>query len=241
MKEFFKRTLTALLLVATFSGAYLHSSLLFIFLLVAIFLVILFTEWPRLLPVKGFEGIVFSLFYPVLPMAALIMLHVLYYPQDFYLSLYPFCIAWSADTYGYVIGKLLGWHKICPSISPGKSWQGLAGSFLGVVGINFLILPYIEAPFALVIKLSSVWILEFSALLTGVAFLGGLLLSYFKRSKNVKDAGTVLPGHGGFLDRFDGVFAVVLVLWVALLWPTVFEYIKKLSTTSQSLIGIVNK
>ncbi|MBM3886509.1 hypothetical protein FJ364_01150, partial [Candidatus Dependentiae bacterium] len=117
------------------------------------------------------------------------------------------------------VGKLIGNHKICPTISPGKSWEGLLGSFIGVVGINFLILPKIEASFAAMVSSRIGYMLAFSAALTVVAFLGGLLLSVLKRSKNLKDAGNVLPGHGGFLDRFDSVFSVILIVWLLIFIP----------------------
>lgn len=237
MKEFIKRSMTAALLVATFSGAYLHSSLLFSLLLAAIFLVVLCNEWPGLVPVSGFGGVLFSLLYPCLPMAGLLVLHNLYYPQDFYLSLYPFLIGWTADTCGYVVGKLSGWHKICPSISPGKSWEGLAGSFVGVVAANFLILPSLEAPFAFAVRAHIVWVIALSALLTVIAFLGGLMISVFKRAKNLKDAGNVLPGHGGFLDRLDSVFAVIVVVWCLLLAPVLATQSKSLYASSKSVMS----
>jgi phosphatidate cytidylyltransferase len=230
--------MTAALLVATFSGAYLHSSLLFSLLLCATFLVVLWYEWPRLVPVSGFAGVLFSLLYPCLPMIGLLALHHLYYPQDFYLSLYPFLIAWTADTWGYIVGKLFGWHKICPSISPGKSWEGLAGSFVGVIGANFLILPSLEAPFAVAVRANITWTVALSVLLTVIAFLGGFMLSVFKRAKNLKDAGNVLPGHGGFLDRLDSVFAVVLVVWGLLLAPVIARQSAVLYASSKPVVGL---
>ena len=174
MKEFIKRVLTSIFLVVTFGAAYLHSMLLFLLLLVAVFLVVLCVEWPRLLPSQGLAGVLVSLVYPGLSMIAVIALHGLYYAQDFYLPLYPFFVAWAADTGGYVVGKLCGWHKICPSISPGKSWQGLGGSVLAVFLMNMLILPRIDANFARTVQTGSIiWVLLFSIALTGIAFLGG--------------------------------------------------------------------
>lgn len=218
MKDFFKRACTWLLLSVTFGGAYLHSMLLFMILLLITFLIVLLSEWPRLVPLAGVEAVLLSLLYPGLPMIGLLALHCMFYPIDFYLPLYPFAVAWTADTFGYLVGKICGWHKICPSVSPGKSWQGLAGSVAGVYLLNWFMLPKIEAKFAL--ALSSgwwSWMIIFSVAATVIAFLGGFLLSILKRSKNLKDAGNILPGHGGFLDRFDSVFAVVLVVWIMLL------------------------
>ena len=227
MKEFIKRALTAIFLTATFGGAYLHSMLLFMLLLGAVFLVVLCVEWPGLVPFQGLEGLLFSLVYPGISMIAMVTLHGLYYSKDFYLPLYPFFVAWAADTGGYLVGRLCGSHKICPSISPGKSWEGLAGSVVAVSVMNMMILPRIDAHFAQFIIQSSVVILViFSLALTVIAFLGGLFVSVLKRGKQLKDAGSVLPGHGGFLDRFDSVFAVVLVVWGMLLTPAISMYAK---------------
>ncbi len=218
MKDFFKRVFTWLLLGVTFGGAYLHSMLLFMLLLLGIFLIVLLMEWPGLVPLEGLEAVLLSLLYPGLPMIGLLTLHGVFYATDFYLPLYPFAVAWTADTFGYLVGKICGWHKIYPSISPGKSWQGLAGSVVGVCLLNWFMLPKLGAKFAGIVSISPWWLsIAFSTILTVIAFLGGLLLSILKRSKNLKDAGTLLPGHGGFLDRFDSVFAVVLVVWIMLL------------------------
>lgn len=229
MKEFFKRVLTSIFLVVIFGGAYLHSMLLFMFLLAVIFLVVLFVEWPRLLPSHGLEAILVSLIYPGLPIMGMLGLHILYYVRDFYFPLYPFFIAWAADTGGYVVGKICGKHKICPTISPGKSWEGLMGSFAAVFIINMLILPRITSNFSLFIQANSIFLMIFFSLaLTVLSFFGGLFLSLLKRGKQLKDAGNILPGHGGFLDRFDSVFAVVLGIWAMLLFPVFVEHGKTL-------------
>jgi phosphatidate cytidylyltransferase len=236
MNEFFSRSFTWALFVVTFGGAYLHSSLLFVLLLAVIFLIVLCREWPKLVPFSGFEGVLFSLLYPGLPMVGLLLLHCFYYPADFYLSIYPFLIAWMADTCGYLIGKVCGRTKVCPSISPGKSWEGLAGSLVGVFVVNWFILPKIEAPFAQAAFVSYGMIGLLSMALTAVAFVGGMFVSKMKRAKNLKDTGNVLPGHGGFLDRFDSVFAVVLVVWVLLVAPSLWAKVKVVSTTPASTV-----
>jgi phosphatidate cytidylyltransferase len=134
---------------------------------------------------------------------------------------------------------LFGHHKVCPSISPGKSWEGLAGSFVGVCVAHVWILPHLEASFAQTVSSNWLLVLGLSAALTGVAFLGGVFLSILKRAKNVKDAGDVLPGHGGFLDRFDSVFAVVLAVWVLLLCPVLFSTLRATQVSDQVTSAVV--
>lgn len=224
MKDFFKRLFTWLLFVVAFGGAYLHSMLLFMLLLCFVFVVIFWKEWPGLVPFEGTGAMVFTCLYPGAPMLGLLLLLGRYYGVDFYLPLYPFSVAWAADTGGYIVGKLCGWHKICPTISPGKSWQGLLGSIAAVYVVNVLMLQSIDARFARVVFTHS-WYLPilFSIALVVIAFLGGLFLSILKRRKNLKDAGDILPGHGGFMDRFDSVFAVSIGVWILLLVPMFFK------------------
>lgn len=132
------------------------------------------------------------------------------------MPLYPFFIAWSADTGGYITGKLIGKHKMCPTISPGKTWEGFGGSILAVFTTNLFLAPALKNT---QLALDGHWIKIsiLSAIMTVIAFLGGFMLSYFKRKQGLKDAGRVLPGHGGFLDRFDSVFFVAPAIWIVIL------------------------
>jgi len=210
INELVKRCFTSLLIVACFGGAYLHSAMLFSFLLGSILAFILIIEWPRLIPIKKIKFLFLTLFYPVLPNLILIWLTLTFYDTDFYLPLYPFIVSWTADTMGYFTGKTIGRHKICPSISPGKSWEGLLGSIIGVSIVHLFLLPHISH-FSYVLTFPySINIILFSIMMTTIAFLGGLFMSCLKRMQGLKDAGDLLPGHGGLLDRFDSVFFVAI-------------------------------
>lgn len=215
MTEFTKRTLTSIVLIGCFGGAYLHSTLLYLLLLGAVLFLILFFEWPNLFsPEDKVVYWVGSLFYPIAPMVGLMALDYCYRDSSMLIPLYPLLVAWTADTFGYVIGSALGSHKICPTISPGKSWEGLLGSVIGVIGLNYLFMWRLNiVPFTYYAK-SHEFLLIISVVQTVIAFLGGIFISYLKRKKGLKDTGHVLPGHGGFLDRFDSVFFVVLVTWL---------------------------
>jgi len=109
-------------------------------------------------------------------------------------------VSWTADVGAYVVGSLAGRRKIAPRISPGKTWEGTLGGFgaaaLAVLGISALFgLGRPEAAVA--------------AVAAGpVAFAGDLLESWIKRRAGVKDSGSLLPGHGGMLDRIDSLLAV---------------------------------
>lgn len=126
-------------------------------------------------------------------------------------------LVWSSDSWAYVSGKLFGKHKLAPSISPGKTWEGLIGGTIlsGITGYFYVV--YLLAPDGGLIGDSSFHhFTPMKGLILGTFIsifgtLGDLFESSLKRKAGVKDSGNVLPGHGGMLDRFDAfLFAVVV-------------------------------
>ena len=224
--ENFKRFFSGTILGFCFFGAYLHSAILFSFILLAIMLIILFFEWPLLFTAKGFKFWLISFFYPCLPILTLIYLNLTYRSYDILFPLYPFIVSWVGDTGAYMVGKLFGKNKICPKISPGKSWEGLLGGFFGILIFNIIYLPGIKVfPFVAYIN-GFIPILLLAFLITIVAFLGDIFVSYLKRKSGLKDSGNLLPGHGGLLDRFDSVFFVSLLILLLILGSQVIELIR---------------
>ncbi len=220
--ENFKRFASGIILGVCFFGAYLHSEILFAFILLAILLIILFFEWPKLITIRGTKFWLISFFYPVLPILTLIYLNHAYRSYDILFPLYPFIVSWVGDTGAYILGKLVGKHKICPAISPGKSWEGLLGGFLGVLVFNILFLPGIKIfPFVVYLQ-GFISILLLSFLLTLVGFLGDIFVSYLKRKQGLKDTGDLLPGHGGLLDRFDSVLFVSILVLLLIISSKIF-------------------
>ncbi len=120
-----------------------------------------------------------------------------------------FILVWCTDTFAYFVGKVLnlGKHKI-NEISPKKSYEGLVG---GIIGSMFFcnIFARVFLP-----QYSSV-LLYFTPILCCVEQIGDFTESYIKRKFNVKDSGNIIPGHGGFLDRFDGfLYLSILMLYI---------------------------
>jgi phosphatidate cytidylyltransferase len=114
-----------------------------------------------------------------------------------------------ADVGGYVVGKLFGRHKLAPTISPGKTWEGLIG------GLLFQLLLII----ALMIILPDTNLLRLAFLVIPVGLIsvvGDLFESMIKRQRGVKDSSALLPGHGGVLDRLDGVMSALPLFLVIL-------------------------
>ena len=124
---------------------------------------------------------------------------------------YALLMNWIGDTAAYYAGCAEGRHKLAPRISPGKTWEGAAASFLVAVPVGVLYIRHFlpqAPPLAVVLALSMAVNLA--------AQIGDLAESALKRGANVKDSGGLLPGHGGVLDRLDGLLFSVPVVWLAL-------------------------
>ena len=121
-----------------------------------------------------------------------------------------FGCVWGADTFAYFAGRMIGGPKLAPAISPKKTWSGLIGGLAGALVVAGAILHY--SGYQLVLLL-----LALSLILALSAAIGDLFESWLKRRFGVKDSGNLIPGHGGFMDRVDGlVFAAVVMLVAAL-------------------------
>lgn len=121
--------------------------------------------------------------------------------------LYLLCAAWAHDTSAYIVGNIVGGAKLCPQISPGKTWSGLWGGFFGTL------------PAAYFLTSNLLKIVSLSVVLTASFHGGDLLMSYIKRRSQVKDFSNLIPGHGGVLDRIDSVLGAAFAfgLWCYLL------------------------
>jgi phosphatidate cytidylyltransferase len=120
-------------------------------------------------------------------------------------------IVWSGDTGAYFAGRGLGKHKLAPRMSPNKTWEGAIGGVIASILGALLIMNWYGEGF-----LS--WSLVISMAIFGGIFgqLGDLTESTFKRFAGVKDSGKMLPGHGGFLDRVDGLLFSAPIIWFIL-------------------------
>ncbi len=121
-----------------------------------------------------------------------------------------FFLVWINETGAYVLGSALGKHKLFERVSPKKTWEGVIGG-----GILSLCTAWLISLFYLQINLFDWLIIALIVVVFGSY--GDLFESMFKRSINAKDSGTILPGHGGVLDRFDGVFMAAPFVFVYLL------------------------
>ncbi|WP_395832439.1 phosphatidate cytidylyltransferase, partial [Elstera sp.] len=113
-------------------------------------------------------------------------------------------VVWATDTGAYFVGRMIGGPRLAPTISPNKTWAGLIGGMAAAGGIGALIGTSVGGSGPLLALLG--------AGLAVVAQTGDLAESALKRHAGVKDSGRMIPGHGGILDRVDGLMPVALVL-----------------------------
>ena len=192
--------------------------------LLALPTLVMFSSPPEAILLPSSAGSVFATLYVAMGGAAMIGLRALgWKPVIFVLA-----IVWASDSAAYYVGRRWGKRKLAPVVSPKKTWAGLFGQLgAGLVfglGTNILLLGVSRSPQTpLTGKSAGLAILAgagMGLLVSGVAVVGDLVESTFKRSASVKDSGSLLPGHGGLLDRLDSLlYASPVVLLVLTLAP----------------------
>lgn len=188
-------------------------SQLAIFALPAVFLIFIFELFAAAkAPFANLGTLVLALCYIGLPLALLLLIAIdgqQYLPK---VVLGLLVLSWANDTGAYMVGKQIGKTPLFPRISPNKTWEGSLAGF----GITFLA-AYLLSLWSTGLPLKD-W-LVLAGIVGIFGSLGDLVESMLKRSKKIKDSGSLLPGHGGFLDRFDAFifllpFAAAYLLWI---------------------------
>jgi phosphatidate cytidylyltransferase len=152
--------------------------------------VILLKEWRALTAKRAFLFLPLGVIYITAAVVGLIYLR----HENLHILLALFAIVWTGDIAAYVVGKRFGKHKIAPSISPGKSWEGLAGSIVASAAMGATLGSMAAIPHTIL-----------GALFAVLGLGGDLFESSLKRRAGVKDSGTLIPGHGGLFDRVDAL------------------------------------
>jgi phosphatidate cytidylyltransferase len=119
--------------------------------------------------------------------------------------LFALVIIWVGDTAAYFVGRSIGKHALAPHLSPKKTWEGTVASFLGSLIVAVIFARFVNVPLA--------HLLAMAALGNVAGQVGDLLESAYKRSAGIKDSGSLLPGHGGVLDRIDALILAIPVVW----------------------------
>lgn len=155
----------------------------------------------------------FGFIYIIIPF--LIAIFINYFDNNpFPLLVGMFVLIWTNDTFAFLSGKFFGKTKLFERISPKKTWEGSIGGAIFTV-LMALALSLLFDPENIVF-----WLIS-AAIIVPTSILGDLLESLFKRSLNIKDSGSIMPGHGGILDRFD---AAIFALPFFYIWLTIYSY-----------------
>lgn len=187
--------LIAVALAATVLGQYYFA------LLVAGIATVMFYEWSRIVRGWGLVWQVAGFFYALVPALALLWLRERA-DDGLAVILWVFLVTWATDVGAYLVGSIWGRTKLAPAISPKKTVEGLYG---GIAAATL-----VAGAWAFLVGLPH-WLLLLAPLFAIAAQAGDLFESGMKRRAGVKDSGDWLPGHGGFLDRLDGLVPVAVL------------------------------
>jgi len=191
-----------------FSGEPAIPETLFLFVL-GVAVLTLWTKRPLVeaLPAAGMSTS--ALLLVAFPLSFAVRLHAIA-RQGPELLLFALVIIWVGDTAGYFVGRSIGKHALAPHLSPKKTWEGTVASFLSslIVALAFARFMMVPLPH----------LLGMAAAGNVAGQVGDLLESAYKRSAGIKDSGTLLPGHGGVLDRIDALILAIPVVWYYWIW-----------------------
>ena len=162
---------------------------------------VLLKEWVGLVKHRGRGWMLLGIIYIISAVIALVYLRY----ANLNILLAVFLVVWTGDIAAYFVGKRFGRHKIAPSISPGKSWEGLAGSMIASAALAAFLAGVAPLPHAIL-----------GAVFAVLGLGGDLFESSLKRHAGVKDSGQLIPGHGGLFDRVDALLPCAIFAGVAL-------------------------
>ena len=207
--EFNQRIVTGASLSVAAIGLFLLPYWLFALFALAVLFFILTREWPRLFSMKDPR---FWFVFPFYPLLSILLMLYLQYAGYEILNLMTVALVGAHDSGSYLIGKHMGRTLINRNISPAKTWEGFAGGVIASLLFSLVFFGHTSGQ-ALVRK-----VFPFVLTLNGAALAGDLFESSLKRSAGLKDSGSLLPGHGGILDRIDGILFAIVVVFLARDW-----------------------
>ncbi len=210
-KELQKRIFSSMILAPVSLFFIIQGYLTFIFFLSLIFL-ITSLEWFKMTKNKDLIRIfgLFFLFFSFFSTAYLRQ----YIGLNFFLFLITVCI--FTDIGGYIFGKTFKGPRLT-KISPKKTFSGVIGSFLMALLFGFIYIKYLGKKSKILLETDPIFLVLLILLISLVSQIGDLIISYFKRKAKLKDTGKILPGHGGILDRIDGIIFVMPIIYLCVL------------------------
>ena len=210
-KELQKRILSSIILMPVSFFFIIQGSFSFIFFLSLIFL-ITSLEWFKM--TKDNELIkIFGLFFLFFSFFSTIYLRQ-YIGLNFFLFLIIVCI--FTDIGGYIFGKTFKGPRLT-KVSPKKTYAGVIGSFLISLIFGLIYIKYLGQKSRILLEIDPIFVILLILFISLISQVGDLIISYFKRKAKIKDTGKILPGHGGFLDRIDGIIFVMPLTYLCIL------------------------
>ena len=210
-KELQKRILSSIVLIPVSFFFIFQGSLTFIFFLSLIFLASSL-EWFKMTKNKDILRIL-GLFFLFFSFFTTVYLRQ-YIGLNFFLFLIIVCI--FTDTGGYIFGKIFKGPRLT-KISPKKTYSGVVGGFLISLLFGLIYIKYLGQKSRILLETDPIFIILLILFISLVSQIGDLIISYFKRKAKLKDTGKILPGHGGFLDRIDGIVFVMPITYLCVL------------------------
>ena len=215
MEQFFKRLITSFFLISILALAFYYT-----FFLVILLILVVIISWvefngliKRIFNQDKLKDSILEFFFKSIALLYLVFFAAIIYQEfnEFKLGIfYLFCVCICCDSGGYIFGKVFKGKKLT-KISPNKTVSGAIGSFT----LSLLLVPLFMGMLTENInEILNLILITF--LVSSVCQAGDLFISYLKRTANVKDTGDVLPGHGGILDRIDGIIFAIpfgILLW----------------------------
>ena len=200
--EFKKRLISSILLIPVCFLLIVEGSILFnLFLFLCFILTIL--EWNKMSKKKNYLTISGYVFLSISFISVYLLRNFFDEQKSFILFLFVIVICISTDVGGYIFGKILKGPRLT-RISPNKTISGMIGSYiLSIISTIFFIYIYKEF-FELTLQFN-IQIFILTILISSISQIGDILISYFKRLSKIKNSGNLIPGHGGILDRIDGM------------------------------------
>ena len=210
-KELQKRILSSIILMPVSFFFIIQGSFSFIFFLSLIFLATSF-EWFKMTKDNDLIKI-FGLFFLFFSFFSTIYIRQ-YIGLNFFLFLIIVCI--FTDIGGYIFGKTFKGPRLT-KVSPKKTYSGVIGSFLISLLFGLIYIKYLGQKSRILLETDPIFIILLILFISLISQIGDLIISYFKRKAKIKDTGKILPGHGGFLDRIDGIIFVMPLTYLCIL------------------------
>ena len=201
--------IVAVIFYCNLKWMWMGDPLMFVMGLLIILMFIYVFSYPKY-EAKDVMAMFFGMFYVAMMLSYVYQIRML--PNGVYLAFLIFICSWGCDTCAYCVGVLIGKHKMAPVLSPKKSIEGAVGGVVGTALLTVLYTYIFRAQMGLGTR-AIIVLAIISAVAALISMVGDLTASAIKRNYDIKDYGTLIPGHGGIMDRFDSMMITAPIIY----------------------------